>query len=156
MYNTFNLDLQHGKDGEERAIAILNSYGWSVIDLRENAASRYADIDFCATRAGDRRTIEIKNSIATLSTGNVALEEVNIHNATHGFKGWFAYCAADFIGFIVGNDLHIVPLQCLREAAKHLCLRTLQVYDGTIKLLPLDKLKEVEGYCLLRGEHKDV
>ena len=152
MENSFTLDLQHGKDGEERAIQILNAHGWSITDLRENAASRYADIDFCASRAGDRRTIEIKNSIATLSTGNVALEEMNIHNATHGFKGWFAYCAADFIGFIIGTDLHIVPLQCLRDAARHLSLRSVQTYDGALLLLPLDQLKNVEGYCLLKGE----
>ena len=148
--NDFEIQYEKGERGEEIASTILTHYGWSITDLRDNPASRRADIDYVARRGEVKRTIEIKYSEATARTGNIALELFNVHNG----DGWFNYSSAEFIGFVVQSDLHIVPFNELRYYVKAHALPTRRTYDGILMLLPLNEMKNVVGYECLQGEEK--
>lgn len=153
--NDFEKDLAIGRQGEEATIEILLTHDISVEDKTSDKEFGKADTDFICRKGNNTTTLEVKNSLATLKTGNIFLEHYNTHNAAAHYCGWLYTTAAEFLGFLVGEMLHIVPTAALIEYTETHTLRNIKTYDGEGYLLPLNRLKEIEGYTRLEKRNGD-
>lgn len=137
IFDTWETDLQNGKQGEAEARAIFQRHGWTVSDMTDDWCYRARDIDFIATKGNLENTIEIKNSIATPKTGNLFIEMANINNKKHNGKGWYYYCEAAYYGFLYDHELHILSNDWLHNYIKTHSCTVMSTYDGVGILVPV-------------------
>lgn len=152
----FEKDLAIGRQGEEAAIEILLTHDIAIIDKTNDKEFGKVDTDFICTKGNNSTTLEVKNSLATLKTGNVFIEYYNRNNVATHYEGWLYTTAAAFIGFLVGEVLHIVPTAALIEYVETHELRNVKAADGEGYLLSIYKLKEIEGYTALKKENRTL
>lgn len=135
--SNFKNDLATGKRGEELVAAALKSRGHNVVDVSDNITYQSKDIDFLLSNKTQSTTLEVKNDIRSVETGNVFIETHNINNYSRGGCGWYYYCEAEYLAFVQEklNKAHIVSRNDIIDI----------VNSGTV---PLRHSSETYGYCI--------
>lgn len=152
MYNDFYLDLSDGKRGEKLVSDALTARGHTVIDLSDDAAARYDDIDMrLYDKSGNTTTLEVKNDIRSNSSGNVFIEYENGNNKSHNYKGWYCYTKARYLAFVqeAHKVAHIVSIDELKQNIKQNSYRTARSNNAAGFLMPVAALQGFESYFCL-------
>lgn len=150
--SSFYNDLEVGKRGEKMVAAALAARGHIITDLSDDIEARKKDIDLrLLNKQQQTTTLEIKNDVASERTGNVFIETYNSYNRSHSNKGWFFYCAAEYICFLQENShkAHIVLLDELKEDIKAHRYRLASTSSTQGYLLPVETLTKYKSYHLL-------
>lgn len=148
----FYLDLQRGKRGEKLVSAALAARGHIITDLSDDPEARKNDIDLLlVNKQQQTTTLEIKNDQRSESTGNLFIETYNSNNKSHSFKGWFFYCAAEYLCFLQENKrtAHIVSFAELKKNIAANTYRTANSYNASGYLVPLEVVKQLPTYFCL-------
>lgn len=148
----FYSDLETGKRGEKMVAAALAARGHFVKDLSNDFEARMNDIDLLlVNKQQQTTTIEIKNDLASERTGNLFIETYNSNNQSHSFKGWFFYCAAEYICFVQeeSRKAHIVKLEDIKEELKRNKYRVASTSNSQGYLLPITAVATLPSYFLL-------
>lgn len=138
----------NGKLGERLFSQLMQSKGYSVVDVSGNAEYFPRDIDFIITNptTGATRTFEVKWCEKISSTGNMFLEISNPRSKQWNGDGWWKHCQADFLvyGDAVKRKFYIVPLLELRERVDTMHLPTRCTKDLSVgMILPLAAIKDL-------------
>jgi hypothetical protein len=124
----------NGKVGEMLFKQIMESSGYSVMDVSGEPQYWDKDIDFVITSptTGITKTFEVKWDSRINNTGNLYLEIANSHSK--GCKGWYEFCEADYLvyGDAQAQYFYIIPLLELRERVKQLPQRLAQCGNDSI------------------------
>ena len=148
----FYTDLKRGKKGEKLVIAALEARGHIVSDVSDNWDYRRNDIDLLlVNKQKQQTTLEVKNDQRSETTGNLFIETYNSNNQSHSYKGWFFYCAADYLCFLQeGNkQAHIVSFAELKKNIASNAYRTANSCNATGYLVPLEVVKQLPTYFCL-------
>lgn len=152
MKGCFYEDLYDGKRGEHMVAAALKERNHTITDVSDDWYYRFNDIDFLLENSKHQTTsLEVKNDMASERTGNLFIETYNSGNERHSYKGWFFYCAAEYICFLqeTAHKAHIVLFDELKEHMAAKSYRTANSSNARGYLLPLDELKQFNSYKLL-------
>lgn len=151
MNGVWEDDLRDGKRGEKIVAAALKARGHKVEDMSDNWEYRQQDIDFIVTNKKQRTTLEVKSDSASERTGNLFIETYNSNNKSHSYKGWFFYCAAEYICFLQENlkKIHIISFKDLKNNINDHNYRTAYSSNASGYLLPITALANMKSYkCL--------
>lgn len=99
MSTTFQDSLKVGNEGEKKVIELLKEHDCVVTDLRTN----HDGCDLKASYEGWPFTLEVKNDVRSLETGNLFLELKAIEN-----------CTAEFMCFVSGDKFLFFPTSRLK------------------------------------------
>lgn len=136
----------NGKYGEQLFKQIMESSGYSVLNVSSDPSFWYRDIDFIITSptTGAVKSFEVKWDSRINSTGNLYLELTNIHSK--GGKGWYQFCEADYLAYgdAAAQVFYVIPLVELRQRVKQInCRRTSCGNDSTGLLLSLKDIADI-------------
>ena len=145
----------NGKLGERLFSELMQSKGYSVVDVSGNDQYFAKDIDFIITNSttGNTRTFEVKWCEKIHKTGNLFLEIENPRSKQWSGEGWWKHCKADFLvyGDAVNRKFYIIPLLELRERVDAMHLQTRCTKDFSVgMILPKRLIEDIttEDYAL--------
>ena len=144
-------DLAVGKRAEVMVSLVLEARGNKVEDVSNIYEYQRQDIDFIVANSIKSTTLEVKNDVKSVRTGNLFIETYNENNFSRNYQGWFYYCCADYLAFVqeVKKEIHIISRADLIELCKNLNEKNFGSIGGF--LLPLARVKQAKSYQLLRG-----
>ena len=159
-YNNFNMALAAGTKGEQLAASILDSLGYTLEEVTNQAEYQKLDIDFIVYKGSDTFTLEVKADSRINQTNNICVETIT--NKQLMKRGWFFTTEATVLAFVdtVGRRVHIVNTNELRELYRRSIgflrhTETEQIECGyfykraEIALIPLKEVKKLPSYrCL--------
>lgn len=142
------MSSNNGKQGERLFKQMMETSGYTVVDVSGDSAYWDKDIDFIITSptSGLTKTFEVKWDSRIGTTGNLYLELTNIHSKQWNGEGWWPHCQADFLvyGDAQNNIFHIAPLEKLRERVEQLPLRRAQCgYDSIGQLINIKDIQDI-------------
>lgn len=117
MSTVFNKSLEIGSEGEKKVIALLEEHDCEVSDLRSN----HDGCDLKASYEGWPFTLEVKNDVRSLETGNLFLELKAIEN-----------CSAEFMCYVSGDKFLFFPTSRLRHLITIEDVKTYSVEQGKV------------------------
>lgn len=137
-----------GRQGELIFSHKMRESGYTVNDVSGDPNYWAKDIDFfCINPAtGASRSFEVKWDTRINQTGNLYLEQSNIHSK--GGQGWFNFTQADFLAYGDANTktFYIIPMQKLKERAAQLPSRMTNC--GTDSIGQLVNLRDIQDIIL--------
>lgn len=138
-----------GRAGEMLAVNKMAKKGWRIKDVRYAADYQEADIDYVAVGDFGVRTVEVKTNSPEY-TRNIFVEVTHTNSTTHEVEdGWFRYCRADWMAFVVDGVVHMIPRRTLTDYyKKYYCSLTYTPFSSGY-LMSVRQLKQLEGYTTL-------
>lgn len=138
--------MNKGRYGEILFKQRAEALDYKVEDVSNNPDYWYKDIDFIVTSptTGAVKTFEVKWDSCIGRTGNLYLEETNIHSK--GGEGWFNFCQADYIAYgdAKAKIFYIIPREELKKRASEVRYRQgMCGKDSTGQLLALNDIKDL-------------
>ncbi|VWM13296.1 Uncharacterised protein [Collinsella intestinalis] len=140
--NTFHLDLERGKVGEQLVRQTFESLGYELKDVSDDSAFWVEDVDYLTA---DGIKYEVKTDYKLESTGNLALEsEVYYKNYQELNDSWLWTSKADYFVFVNPHNtscFYSIAAKDLRHLVKMENIRKYDKDEGykitTLYLLPL-------------------
>lgn len=140
--NTFHLDLERGKVGEQLVRQTFETLGYELKDVSDDSAFWVEDVDYLTA---DGIKYEVKTDYKLQSTGNLALEsEVYYKNYQELNDSWLWTSKADYFIFVNPHDtscFYSIAAKDLRHLVKMENIRKYDKDEGykitTLYLLPL-------------------
>jgi hypothetical protein len=102
-------DLRTGDDGEQKVIALLKKSGWDAAKNVDKATRSFYDIEVQGKRAAF--TLEVKNDIYALKSGNIAVE---FFNSKSQKPSGITITKANLWVFVVGEAIWVTHTDTLR------------------------------------------
>ncbi len=138
--------MTKGRTGEILFKQRAEQLGYTVQDVSNNPDYWYKDIDFILTSptTGVTKTFEVKWDSCIGRTGNLYLEETNVHS--RGGIGWFNFCQADYIAYgdAANKRFYIIPREELKKRASEVTYRSAKCgHDSTGQLLALNDIQDL-------------
>ncbi|MCQ2330385.1 MAG: hypothetical protein MJZ55_00175 [Paludibacteraceae bacterium] len=138
-----------GRKGEAIAARKMRAQGWKLRDVREDEAYQSKDIDYVAFGEFGIKNVEVKTN-APKYTANVFIELTHTNSLTKEVEdGWFKYCAADLMVFVVGDVAHAVPRRALVDYYKKYTSEIKYTDFSSGYALPVSALKKLPGYMTI-------
>ena len=140
--NTFHLDLERGKVGEQLVRQTFESLGYELKDVSDDSDFWVEDVDYLTA---DGIKYEVKTDYKLESTGNLALEsQVYYKNYQELNDSWLWTSKADYFIFVNPHDtscFYSIAAKDLRHLVKMENIRKYDKDEGykitTLYLLPL-------------------
>lgn len=138
--------MHKGRTGEILFKQRAEALNYSVEDVSNNPDYWHKDIDFILTSptTGAVKTFEVKWDGCISRTGNLYLEETNVHSK--GGIGWFNFCQADYIAYgdAANKVFYIIPREELKKRAKEVPYRSAKCGGDSIgQLLALKDIQDL-------------
>lgn len=142
--NTFHLDLERGKVGEQLVRQTFESLGYELKDVSNDSAFWVEDVDYLTA---DGIKYEVKTDYKLQSTGNLALESQVYYKSYQELNdSWLWTSKADYFIFVNPHDtscFYSIAAQDLRHLARTERLERYEKDGGykttSLILLPLGK-----------------
>ena len=140
--NTFHLDLERGKVGEQLVRQTFESLGYELKDVSDDSAFWVEDVDYLTA---DGIKYEVKTDYKLESTGNLALESQVYYKSYQELNdSWLWTSKADYFVFVNPHNtscFYSIAAKDLRHLVKMENIRKYDKDEGykitTLYLLPL-------------------
>lgn len=128
---SFNIQNEIGKKGEEIVKNFLLSNGYEVIDVSSDEKYQREDTDFIVVAAnGAQTTVEVKTDLNISETQNFLFEDV-FHHDWGDVESWFNTCSANYICYydIVNSKCYWIDVAVMKKVVPDRCDRYSTFYS---------------------------